>query len=136
MKWTEESIKNTGLQVDKYQKGKTQTPKKVEQSPHVDTMCFGLKAMEIEHVCEFKFDKTRKFRFDIAIPALKVAIEYEGIFSEKQAKSRHTSVVGYSKDCEKYNLATVQGWRVLRYTALNYRNMYQDIHTIINELAK
>jgi hypothetical protein len=79
----------------------------------------------------------RKFRFDIAIPALKVAIEYEGIMTIKGGtKSRHTTNVGYSTDCEKYNLATVEGWRVLRYTALNYNNVYQDIHTIINNLRK
>lgn len=89
--------------------------------------------MGIEHVCEHKFHEKRRFRFDIAILSMKVAIEYEGINS---AKSRHTSVTGYSKDCEKYNLATVEGWRVLRYTALNYQNVYQDIHSIINNLRK
>ena len=136
MKWTEDDIKKTGLKTDQYQKPKPEKPQTVQQSPHVETMCFGLSQMGIDHVCELQFDKTRKFRFDIAIPALKVAIEYEGIFSAKKAKSRHTSVVGYSKDCEKYNLAIVQGWKVLRYTALNYRNMYQDIHTIINNLRK
>ena len=111
-------------------------PKSVAQSPHVDTWCYALKAMGIEYVCEHQFHKVRKFKFDIAIPALKLAIEYEGIFKPQGGKSRHTTGAGYSKDCEKYNLATVQGWKVLRYTALNYRNMYQDIHTIINELRK
>lgn len=106
------------------------------QSPHVDTMCFGLKAMGIEYVCEHQFHDVRKFKFDIAIPSLKVAIEYEGIMMGKGGKSRHTTVAGYSEDCIKYNLALVHGWRVLRYTALNYRNMYQDIHTILNELRK
>jgi hypothetical protein len=108
-------------------------PKVVFQSPHVNTWCYGLKAMGIEFVVEHQFHDVRKFRFDVAIPALKLGIEYEGIFSEK---SRHTAPKGYSTDCEKYNLATVEGWRVLRYTALNYQNMFQDIHTIINQLRK
>ena len=30
--------------------------------------------------------------------------------------SRHTTVGGYAKDCEKYNAAALLGWRVLRYT--------------------
>jgi very-short-patch-repair endonuclease len=89
--------------------------------------------MQINYVCEYRFDEKRKFKFDIALPELKIAIEYEGIVS---AKSRHTSKTGYSKDCEKYNLATVQGWKVLRYTALNYTNLYQDIHSIINNQSK
>lgn len=67
---------------------------------------------------EHKGIKGRLFRFDWAIPEYKLAIEYEGIFSNK---SRHTSVTGYATDCEKYNLATLQGWKVLRYTATNYQ---------------
>lgn len=107
------------------------------QSPHVDTMCYGLTKMGIDHVCELQFHPKRKFRFDIAIPSIKVAIEYEGIMTiEGGTKSRHTTVIGYSTDCEKYNLAILEGWRVLRYTALNWIQFHRDIHTIINNLSK
>ena len=86
---------------------------------------------------EYRFDEKRKFRFDFALPNLKIAVEYEGIFSEK---SRHTSVLGYSKDVEKYNLATIQGWSVLRYTAKNYKDAANDVFNLIelktNELTK
>lgn len=100
----------------------------MKQSKHIDTFCLILLACNIDYQTEYRFDTVRKFKFDIAIPSLKLAIEYEGIMSEK---ARHTSITGYSKDCEKYNLATVQGWRVLRYTALNHGNFYQDLKTII-----
>jgi len=67
---------------------------------------------------EYKFSAGRKFRFDFAIlQPIKIGIEYEGIIS---GKSRHTSIIGYSTDCEKYNLAAVEGWIVLRYTAINF----------------
>jgi len=66
---------------------------------------------------EYKFHKDRKFRFDWAIPAIGVAVEYEGV---NAVKSRHTTKKGYSNDCIKYNLAAIDGWIVLRFTAMNY----------------
>ena len=53
-----------------------------------------------------------------------IAIEYEGIYSKK---SRHTTQEGYNRDTQKYNLATTNGWRVLRYTADNYKNLETDL---------
>ena len=79
---------------------------------------------------EHKFSKDRKFRFDACFKELKIAIEYEGIFSEK---SRHTTVSGFIRDCEKYNLAAIEGWRVLRYTAKNIKNLQSDLNKIIHE---
>lgn len=75
---------------------------------------------------EKKFDSTgeRKFRFDWSFPDIKVAIEYEGIMSEK---SGHTTVTGYNKDAVKYNLAQSQGWKVIRLTALNYKDLLIEL---------
>lgn len=86
-----------------------------------------LKSLKIEYVKEYRFHEKRRFRFDYAIPDKKIAIEYEGLFS---AKSGHTTKSGYTKDCEKYNLALVNGWRVLRYTALNYNDLLNDIQLL------
>jgi hypothetical protein len=80
-----------------------------------------------ELVPEFQFNPSRRFRFDWAIPSIKLAVEYEGIFSEK---SRHTSKQGYSRDAEKYNLGTAAAWRILRYTAANYKNLKSDLEQI------
>jgi very-short-patch-repair endonuclease len=79
---------------------------------------------------EYKFLTDRKFRFDYAIPDKKIAVEYEGIMG---GKARHTSVTGYTKDTEKYNLAAINGWRVLRYTALNVSNLKDDLQKILSE---
>lgn len=76
---------------------------------------------------EFKFHPAMKFRFDWAFLELKVAIEYEGIFSEK---SRHTTLDGYSKDTEKYNYAASLGWEVRRYTSKTYLNIENDLATL------
>jgi hypothetical protein len=79
-------------------------------------------------VCpEFRFTVERKFRFDWAIPSLEIGIEYEGINSDK---SGHTTFLGFSENCIKYNLATVEGWDILRYTAKNYKNVIQDLDAI------
>lgn len=83
-----------------------------------------LEASGLNYESEFIFSKERKFRFDWAVPQLLVAIEYEGIFSEK---SGHTTLSGYKKDVEKYNLATKLGWKILRYTADNYLDFENDL---------
>lgn len=73
---------------------------------------------------EHGFHPTRKWRFDWAIPEINAGIEFEGIISDK---SRHTTIKGYSGDVEKYNAAGELGWTVFRYTAINYKNVVQDI---------
>ncbi len=87
-----------------------------------------LKLAGIEFEKEYQFDQVRKFKFDRAIPVHMIGIEWEGIFSRK---SGHTTAVGYSSNCEKYNLAQMQGWKVLRYTVLNCHQMMDDVRKII-----
>lgn len=81
----------------------------------------------LEWTTEHKFHPKRKWRFDWACKELKVAVEYEGIFG---GKSRHTSNLGYVNDCSKYNAAQLLGWKVLRYTAMNYKDLENDLKTL------
>lgn len=76
---------------------------------------------------EFQFCKSRRFRADYAIPDKMILIEFEGIIA---GKSRHTTITGYSRDCIKYNLAAILGFRVLRYTALNFREVWSDLELL------
>ena len=64
---------------------------------------------------EFRFHEDRRWRFDLAWKDKMLAVEYEGVFA---AKSRHTTVTGYSNDAEKYTIASLLGWHVVRITAL------------------
>jgi very-short-patch-repair endonuclease len=77
---------------------------------------------------EFKFAKGRRYRADFALPDQMIIVEYEGIFSEH---SRHTNKIGYSKDTDKYRLAEMEGYTVLRYTALNFKKVISDLEKII-----
>lgn len=77
---------------------------------------------------EYRFHSARRYKFDWALPELKIAIEYEGLNSDK---SGHSTLVGYTKNCEKYNLALRCGWRVLRYTVINYKNAGIDLLELI-----
>ena len=85
---------------------------------------------------EFKFCPTRKFRADWkVIKGDKCClVEYEGIVTQKSksGKSRHLSLVGYTKDCEKYNLANIMGYKILRYTALNFGDVIRDLELVFS----
>lgn len=94
-----------------------------------------LKMLEINCEREYRFIKDRRFRFDIAIPDHKIAIEFEGgVFTG----GRHTRGTGYVRDAKKYNLATMHGWKLLRYTTeitkeLNWEfKIAEEIKRLIN----
>ena len=55
---------------------------------------------KVDIVSEFKFLEERKFRFDYAIPDLKIAIEQEGGVYTRGA---HGSISGILRDIEKYD---------------------------------
>ncbi len=94
-----------------------------QKTEHINKIRRALSLSGFESEVEHKFLENRKFRFDIIVRAIrginllnkiKIAIEYEGGI---YVQGRHTRPKGYIKDCEKYNLAVLNGWKVLRYTS-------------------
>lgn len=69
--------------------------------------------LRVECVKEYRFHPVRRWRFDYAIPSHKIALEVEG---GVWTGGRHTSPKGFLGDIEKYNTATLLGWRVFRTT--------------------
>ena len=69
--------------------------------------------LKVECVKEHRFHPKRKWRFDYAIPEYKIALEVEG---GVWTGGRHIRAQGFLGDMEKYNTATLMGWRVFRTT--------------------
>lgn len=69
--------------------------------------------LNVDCVKEFKFHPKRRWRFDYAIPEYRIALEVEG---GVWTSGRHTRPQGFLGDIEKYNAATLMGWRVFRTT--------------------
>ncbi len=81
-----------------------------------------------EPVREYRFHPVREWRFDLAWPESKCALELDGgVFSE----GRHIRPMGYTEDCRKLNAAAALGWTVLRYTA---GMLDDDPFTMMDEL--
>jgi len=68
---------------------------------------------------EFRFHPHRRWRADFAWPDKKLLVEVEGgIFTH----GRHTRALGFAADCTKYNVASLAGYRVLRFCAPHIRS--------------
>lgn len=91
----------------------TQKSKKIT-SPTTDMFTqICARELGVECVKEYQFYKSRKWRFDYAIPKYKIALEVEGGI---WTYGRHTRPQGFLGDMNKYNTATLCGWRVFRCT--------------------
>ena len=87
---------------------------------------------DYDYYKEFKFLPNRKYRFDylFLLPESKIkgiAIEFEGgVWSN----GRHIRPLGFIRDCEKYNLASLNGYIVLRFTSECLKNPNKVKETI------
>jgi len=62
---------------------------------------------------EYVFASPRRWRLDFAWVDQLIAIEAEG---GTWVQGRHTRGAGFRSDCDKYNHAVLQGWRIFRIT--------------------
>lgn len=82
-------------------------------------------------VAEHRFLPDRRFRFDVAFPDAKIAMECDG---GVWTGGRHTRGVGATSDAEKFSLAAIAGWRVLRCTPAHVRSG-QAVRWILDALG-
>lgn len=88
--------------------------KKIAPPPTSDAFTiFAQQELGIAVVKEYRFHPRRKWRFDYAIPQCRIALEVEG---GVWTQGRHTRPQGFLGDIEKYNTATLMGWKLLRTT--------------------
>lgn len=77
-------------------------------------LAFQIKALGLpEPEREHRFDPVRRWRFDFAWPADRLAVEVQGAI---YARGKHGRGTGIEKDHEKANAAVLAGWRVLTYS--------------------
>jgi len=62
---------------------------------------------------ELRFHDTRRWRFDLAWPVLRIAVEVDGGIWNY---GRHNRASGWLADQEKLNEAAILGWRILHVT--------------------
>lgn len=84
-------------------------------SAGVSALFFQLQAAGLSGgaVTEYPFAQSigRKWRFDLAFPERKIALEVDG---GAFIAGRHARGAGIRSDCEKFSEAAAMGWRVLR----------------------
>jgi very-short-patch-repair endonuclease len=69
--------------------------------------------LKISYGMEYQFDKSRRWRADFYLIEHGILIEIEG---SVWTQGRHTRGAGFLADMEKYNTATMLGYRVLRFS--------------------
>lgn len=139
MNWTEKHIKGLlyhnkikGYSADK-KKENTPTLPRENKSKALTWLNWNLqywcneRSLTLE--TEYKFCDDRGWRFDFCIPAHKIAIEFEGGIFMKN--SSHNTAKMYNKDTNKYNRATVLGYKIIRVTAMNYTTVLKTLNEMI-----
>ena len=77
-----------------------------------DLLAIHLRELGAQFERQFHYIPGRKFAADFAIPSASLLIEVQGGIYSGQA---HGSVTGIKKDNERLNLATLNGWSLLRF---------------------
>lgn len=88
----------------------------------------GLPAPEPEH----RFHSERRWVFDYAWPDHWIAVEVEGGIWRKGGGA-HSRPSNIERDIQKYNAATMAGWRVLRYAPEDLSTAIADVRSLIDD---
>ena len=84
------------------------------------TLLFQIRAVNLpDPLKEYRFAPPRRWRFDMCWPDNMLAVEIEG---GAWTQGRHTRGKGFIADMEKYNKATLMGWRLLRFSGEHIQN--------------
>jgi very-short-patch-repair endonuclease len=80
----------------------------------------------------FRFNAERKWRFDMAFPQHRVALEVDGGIWRKD-RGAHGRPQNILRDMEKINAAQLAGWKVLRYTPEQLPAAIDDLKLCLGE---
>ncbi len=79
------------------------------------------------HVWEHRFDPTRRWKFDLAWPMAKVAVEFQGRFGTGH-RGTYRGKPGLDLDCEKACAAAAAGWLLL---PVSYGMLRRDMSQVV-----
>ena len=118
-------------------KGRSKRPKvKGEKVPNEfeTKLAQELKTLKIEFEQEFEFHPKRKWRADFHLVGKKILVEVEGAI---WSGGRHTRGKGYIGDMEKYNVATMMGYQVIRFSTDQVKSGHaiQQIEKMVGDLG-
>lgn len=106
---------------------------KAKRDEHEDALAFQIRAHRLPEPARqhrFALELDRQWRFDFAFLEYRLAVEVEGLVAMRAMvprgrgqpgyrqtiilTGRHATPEGFKEDVEKYNAATLLGWRLLR----------------------
>lgn len=82
-------------------------------------------------VREYRFHPQRRWRFDFAYPACRVAVELHGGLWSSGA---HVRPIGVQRDLQKHNAAVVLGWRLLYFSTDDLSNDPETCIDMVRQL--
>ena len=83
--------------------------------------------------CQYKFHPTRKWKFDVANPFYKIAIEVNGAI---WTNGRHSRGSGLVKEYEKMRAAAALHWYVFAYDPKSIHLITEDMDKFLEEGAR
>lgn len=90
-------------------------------SQYEDLLAFQLAQSNIKFERQYKFCPNRKWRADFYIRPMILA-EVQGLVNLNVGLSRHTTIKGYTLDCERNNEAQLLGYMLLQFTQQQVKN--------------
>ena len=102
-----------------------------ELLPDTEALIKRLQDYGVPHpVLELRFYRPRRWRFDLAWPQRKVAVERHGF-------GRHIKPKGFMDDRDKMNAAACLGWRVIELTPqhLKPQQIEMSVRTVLSALG-
>ena len=116
------SLRMTQEEFDAIQGGveaKRPRPVSVKDNKYKAQVELIFQALGVDIVREYRFHETRKWRWDWALPAIKVCFEYQGLNFGHGGASGHQTIKGIVGENHKYSEGSIAGWCIILVNAVS-----------------
>ena len=80
---------------------------------------------------EYRFHPVRQWRFDLAVPTLRIAVEWQGFWA-----GGHGGAVGFYADCAKFCAAAAEGWLLFPVPYRMARDDMTGLRTLLRQAVE